>query len=101
MRRRTLAICAAALTCLAAGPAALAADRSGAEVVKTRGCLNCHDASASKIGPSFREVAAKYANRKDAAATIVAKLKDGNGHMKVPAPDNELASAIQYVLSQK
>ena len=101
MTARTLVIVAAALAALGAARAAHAADLSGAEVVKARGCLNCHDATAKKIGPSFKEVAAKYANRKDAAATIVAKLKDGTGHMKVPASDNELVSAVHYVLSQK
>jgi cytochrome c len=70
-------------------------------VVKAKGCLNCHDVDKPKIGPSFRDVAAKYRNSKEAPAALAAKLEEGKGHMKVDASAAELAAAIQLVLSAK
>ena len=71
--------------------------QSGADVVKSKGCLNCHAVDAKKVGPSFKDIAAK----KGDAAAIVAKLKDGKGHPKVTASDAELKAAVGYVLSTK
>jgi cytochrome c len=71
--------------------------QSGAELAKAKGCMNCHDMEAKKVGPSFKEIAAKKGN-KDA---IVAKLKEGKGHMKVAASDAELNTLVQYVLAAK
>jgi len=41
---------------------------------KSAGCMTCHDVSAKKMGPSFKEVAAKYKVKADAAASLEAKL---------------------------
>jgi len=71
--------------------------QSGADVVKSKGCLNCHAVDAKKVGPSFKDIAAK----KGDAAALIAKLKDGKGHPKVAASDAELKAAIGYVQSQK
>jgi cytochrome c len=71
--------------------------QSGADVVKAKGCLNCHAVDQKKVGPSFKDIAAK---KPDAAATV-AKLKDGKGHPKVAASDAELKAAVGYVLSTK
>ena len=71
--------------------------QSGADVVKAKGCLNCHAVDTKKVGPSFKDIAAK----KPDAAAAVAKLKDGKGHPKVAASDAELKAAVGYVLSTK
>ena len=75
--------------------------QSGAEVVKAKGCLNCHEMDKKKVGPGFKEIAAKYKGSKDAAANLTAALKEGKSHMKVAASDAELKAAVQYVLSRK
>lgn len=80
---------------LAAG---VAGAQSGADVVKAKGCLNCHEVDKKKIGPSFKEIAAK---RKGAEAALVAKLKEGKAHPKVAASDAELKAAVQHVLATK
>jgi cytochrome c len=74
--------------------------QSGADVVKSKGCLNCHAVAEKKMGPSFKDVSAKYKGDKGAEAALTAKLKDGKGHPKVSASDAELKSAVGYVLSQ-
>jgi cytochrome c len=74
--------------------------QSGADVVKSKGCLNCHAVAEKKMGPSFKDVSAKYKGDKGAEAALSAKLKEGKGHPKVSASDAELKSAVGYVLSQ-
>ena len=74
--------------------------QSGADVVKSKGCLNCHAVDQKKIGPAFKDVAAKYKGDNGAADTLASKLKDGKGHLKIAAPDAEIKAAIGYVLSQ-
>jgi cytochrome c len=82
----------------AAAGAALA--QSGADVVKDKGCAKCHAAAEKKIGPSYKDIAAKHKGDKGAEAAITAKLKEGKGHPKVQASDAELKAAVGYVLSQ-
>jgi cytochrome c len=75
--------------------------QSGADVVKAKGCLNCHELDKKKVGPGFKEVAAKYKDDKGAAGKLIAKLKEAKTHPKVEASDAELKAAVQYVLSAK
>ena len=49
------------------------------------------------MGPSFKEIASK---KKDKDA-LVAKLRDGKGHMKIPASEAEINTMVQAVLSTK
>ena len=85
-------------TAVAAG-AALA--QSGPEVLKAKGCLGCHDMDKKKVGPAYKDVAAKYKGDKKAEAMLVDKIKEGKGHPKVAASDAELKAAIGTVLSTK
>ena len=71
------------------------------DVLKAKGCLNCHEMDKKKVGPSFKDVAAKYKDNKGAEAALVAKLKEGKGHMKINASDAELKSAVDQVLAAK
>jgi cytochrome c len=76
--------------------------QSGAEVVKAKGCLGCHDVAVKKVGPSYKDIAAKYKGDKGAQATLAAKLKEGKGHpVKFAGSDAELKAAVEYVLSTK
>ena len=76
--------------------------QSGAELVKSKNCVNCHDLVKRKIGPTFTDIAAKYKDNKDAEATIVGKLKEGKGHpVKVAASDAELKALVAYALTGK
>jgi len=81
--------------------AGLAYAQSGAEVAKAKGCLTCHEVDKKKVGPAYKDVAAKYKGDKNAPATLVEKLKEGKGHMKIAASDAELKAVVGYVLSAK
>lgn len=75
--------------------------QSGPEVLKAKGCMNCHEADKKKVGPSYKDIAAKYKGDKGAEAGLVAKLKEGKGHPKAAASDAEIKAAVQHVLSTK
>ena len=84
-----------------AGAFAAAGVAQAQDVLKAKGCLNCHEMDKKKVGPAYKDVAAKYKGNKDAEATLVAKLKEGKGHPKVSATDDELKAAIKQVLATK
>jgi len=69
-------------------------------LAKSDGCLNCHDVSAKKVGPAFKDVAAKYKGKADAQAMLVAKVSEGKGHPATKAKPEDVQSIIKWVLSQ-
>lgn len=72
------------------------------DLLKAKGCLGCHDADKKKVGPAYKDVAAKYKDDAGASAKVAAKLKEGKGHpIKVNASDEELKTLADYVLSLK
>jgi len=75
--------------------------QSGPDVLKAKGCLGCHDMEKKKMGPSYKDVAAKYKGKSGAEGELVAKLKDGKGHPKIAASDAELKAVIAHVLATK
>jgi cytochrome c len=76
--------------------------QSGADLAKSKNCMNCHDMDKKKVGPSFKDIAAKNKDNKDAVASISAKLKDGKGHpVKAAATDAETKTLVEYALSAK
>lgn len=89
--------------CAVAGAlaAGIAIAQSGPEVLKAKGCLNCHDADKKKVGPAFKDIAAKNKGDKGAEAALIAKLKEGKAHPKISASDAELKAAVGHVLSTK
>jgi cytochrome c len=93
MNRLTIAVAVAAF--------AFAVPASAQEALaKSDGCLNCHDISAKKVGPSFKDVAAKYKGQADAEAKLVKKITEGSGHPKTKASGADATSLIKWVLSQ-
>ena len=89
------------LVALAFGATAAYAD-APQDLLKAKGCLGCHDMEKKKVGPAYKDVAAKYKGDAGAPAKIVGELKEGKGHpVKVKASDEELKSLADYVLSVK
>ncbi|HYL25979.1 MAG TPA: cytochrome C [Burkholderiales bacterium] len=90
------------LIAIAVGAAAASgAVHAQSDVLKAKGCFNCHDMDKKKLGPGFKDIAAKYKDDKGAAAALVTKLKDGTGHMKFSGSDAELRTAVDRVLAAK
>ena len=95
---RAMLVVVAAASALAAG---VGFAQSGTEVLKAKGCLNCHDNDKKKVGPAYKDVAAKYKGDNGAEGKLVSMLKEGKGHPKIAASDAELKAAVQQVLSTK
>lgn len=91
---KTMPVVAVVASLLLAG---VANAQSGADLAKSKNCMGCHELDKKKVGPAFKDIAAK----KPGEAALIAKLKDGTGHMKIAASDAELKTLVQYVLSQK
>jgi cytochrome c len=68
-------------TCIAlaalAGVALPAAANEG--LAKKHNCLACHTVDKKMVGPSYKEVAAKYRADKDALTKLAAKIKNARG----------------------
>jgi len=92
---KKLAIVTSVLFGLAAGTAL-----ANEELAKKNGCTNCHAVDAKKVGPSFKDIAAKNKGNADAEKTITAKLKEGKGHPAVKASDADLGTMVKFVLAQ-
>ena len=78
-----------------------------ADLAKKNGCVACHDATAKKMGPTWKDIAAKNKGQKDAekmlAETIV---KGGKGkYGKIPMPPQakaagDAAALAKWILAQ-
>lgn len=66
--------------------------------LKAQGCLGCHDVDKKKVGPGFKDVAAKYKGDKGAVDKITAKLTSGKGHPKSKASEAEVKKLVAGVL---
>ncbi|MBL0092142.1 MAG: c-type cytochrome [Piscinibacter sp.] len=78
-------------------------------LAKAKNCLACHATDKKVLGPSYKEVAAKYAGQKDAADKLAAKvIKGGVGVWgQIPMPANaqvneaESKKLVAWILSLK
>ena len=103
---KLIALVAVASIALAASGAANAQEA----LAKSSGCLNCHDVSTKKVGPAFKEVAAKYKGKADAEATLFKHITTGptvkvdgkeERHEIIKSKDDrEIKNAIAYILSR-
>jgi cytochrome c len=84
---------------------------ANADLAKSKNCMTCHAVGNKVIGPSFKDVAAKYAGQKDAENKLVQKvLKGSSGTWGGPSsvmPANlqvseaEAHTLVKWVLSLK
>ncbi len=51
--------------------------RADYDLAVKKNCLACHYVDKRKYGPSFQQVAAKYADQKNAAALLAKKIRRG------------------------
>ena len=68
-------------------------------LAKSSGCLNCHAIDTKKIGPSFKDIAAKYKGKADAETTLVAKLTAAKDHPEVKAKPEDVKTLVKWVLA--
>ena len=73
--------------------------QDAAGLAQAKGCMGCHAIDQTKMGPSFKSLAARYKGQANAAGNLVAELRDGKGHMKSNATEAELRQLIDFVLA--
>ena len=68
---------------------------ANADLAQKKSCLACHATDKKLVGPSYQEVAAKYAGQKDAAAKLAEKIQKGGvgAWGQIPMPANPQVSA--------
>lgn len=61
-------------------------------LAKAKNCMTCHAVDKKLVGPSYKDVAAKYKADKGAVATLAAKIKaGGKGNWgQIPMPPNNV-----------
>ena len=74
------------LASMAITVAATAAMADGLALAKANVCLACHAVDKKLVGPAFKDVAAKYADRKDAVEYLTKKIKSGGAGVWGPIP---------------
>jgi len=78
-------------------------------LAKKYNCLACHATDKKLVGPSYKDVAAKYKGDAGAEAKLVAKVKNGGvgawGQIPMPpnasVPDADVKTLVKWVLSLK
>ncbi len=73
--------------------------------VAQNNCAACHDVEQKKIGPAYKEIAARYKNEAHAEATLRTKIRQGGagqwGNIPMPAQtikDEELSAVVKWIL---
>lgn len=80
---------------------------AGQTLAKKSGCFACHNVDKKVVGPSYKEVAAKYKNDKGAEAKLVSKVKAGGsgawGDMPMPpnahVKDEDIKTIVEWILT--
>jgi cytochrome c len=98
-------LAAAALALAAVAPA-----QASEALAKKYACVACHNVKGAKsVGPTYADVAKKYAGQKDAEAKLIDKVKKGGtgvwGQVPMPpnasVPDADVSALVKWILSIK
>jgi len=87
--------------------AAPQADLAGAKIVAANTCVGCHAVDRKMVGPSYRDVAAKYKDQAGARDMLIQKIRKGGAGAWGPIPmppnpaisDTDLNTAVDWILS--
>ncbi len=90
----TMIVIASVAALTAAG---MAQAQDGAALAQKSGCLTCHAVDTKKIGPSFKDVSAKFKGKSD--ADVVAAIKAAKPHASSKASDADLQALAKWILS--
>jgi cytochrome c len=83
-----------ALFALIAALAVTAPAFASQELASKKNCLACHAMDKKLVGPSYKDVAAKYAGQPDAVAKLAEKIQKGGvgAWGQVPMPANQVTA---------
>ncbi len=75
-----------AIATLAAGISASTPAMADLALATAKTCTACHAVDKKVLGPSYKDVAAKYAGQKDAAEKLAVKIIKGGSGVWGPVP---------------
>ena|SRR5688572_7777849 len=92
-----------------AGALAAAPAVASEALAKKHACFACHAVDKKLVGPSYKDVAAKYRSDKGAEAKLFDKVKKGGtgvwGQIPMPpnaaVPDADIKALVKWIMSQK
>ncbi|KVM63639.1 c-type cytochrome [Burkholderia ubonensis] len=98
---------AAALLASTLGAIAHADVGDGLKVARGNACMGCHAVDRKLVGPSFKDIAARYKGDPQAVAKLSKKVKEGGsgvwGAIPMPAhprmSDADVRSVVEWVLA--
>lgn len=83
--------------------------KASEEIVKKARCVACHTVDAKRVGPAYKDVAAKYRGDAGAPARLFDKVRAGGSgnwgeipmmaHPADKISDDDLKAAIKWILS--
>jgi cytochrome c len=79
------------------------------KLAQASGCMTCHAIDKKLIGPSYKDVAAKYRTVKGAETDLFKKVKGGSKGVwgQIPMPpnahvkDDDVKTIVKWILSLK
>ena len=79
------------------------------KLAQANGCMTCHAVDRKVVGPSYKDVAAKYRKDKGAEANLVKKVKAGGSGVWGPTPmppnahvkEDNIKSIVHWILELK
>ena len=79
------------------------------QLATSKNCLGCHAVASKLVGPSFKDIAAKYGDQADAPEKLATKIIKGGGGVwgAIPMPANTQVSPadaqklVAWILTQK
>jgi cytochrome c len=97
------------LVCFASGLFASNAAMANADLAKSKNCMACHAVANKLVGPSFKDIAAKYNGQAGAEGKLVQKIIKGSSGAwgPVPMPANaqvseaEAGTLVKWIMTQK
>jgi cytochrome c len=78
------------------------------DLARTKNCMACHSIDKKIVGPSFKDVAAKYKGQAGAEQKLIAKVRAGGSGSwgAIPMPPNpqvndaDLQKLVRWILTQ-
>ena len=105
MKVRAFTLSALALLPMLWSPMAAGA---GHELARSRNCVACHAVDKTLIGPSFKDIARRYAGDRNALTQLVRSVREGSvgvwGEKRTPMPpnpqvsDEEATTLVHWIL---
>jgi cytochrome c len=77
--------------------AGVAQAQDGAALAQKSGCMTCHAVDAKKLGPSFKDIAAKFKGKTD--NEVVAASKGAKAHASSKVSDADLQALAKWILT--